>query len=70
MLSETAVDSVISSPLKRAQQTAERFGMPYEVDERWIELAYGEYEGVPHADVPSEVWARWKRERELRARGR
>ena len=36
--------------------------MPYEVDEKWIELAYGVYEGVPHADVPSEVWARWKQD--------
>ncbi len=62
VLSETAVDSVISSPLVRAQQTAERFGLPYEVDEKWIELAYGVYEGVPHADVPSEVWARWKQD--------
>lgn len=60
VLSETPIDTVIASPLKRAQQTAVRFGMPYEVDERWLELAYGEYEGVPHADVPSEVWARWR----------
>jgi alpha-ribazole phosphatase len=60
VLSETAIDSVISSPLKRAQQTAERFGVGYEVDERWLELAYGEYEGVPHADVPSGIWARWR----------
>ena len=30
------------------------------IDERWIELSYGVYEGVPHADVPSEVWRRWR----------
>ena len=62
VLTDTAIDGVISSPLKRAQQTAERFGMPFEIDERWLELSYGEYEGVPHADLPSEVWARWKRD--------
>jgi len=60
VLSTTAVDVVLSSPLKRATQTAERFGMPYEVDERWIELAYGEWEGMTHSAVPSEAWARWK----------
>lgn len=60
VMSQTTIDSVISSPLRRAAQTAEQFGMPYELDERWVELAYGEYEGVPHTDVPSEVWQRWK----------
>jgi broad specificity phosphatase PhoE len=54
------VDELISSPLLRAQQTAEAFGMPFTTDERWIELSYGIYEGVPHADVPSEAWANWK----------
>lgn len=54
------VDFVVSSPLKRAAQTAEAFGRPVELDDRWMELAYGEYEGTPHADVPSEVWSRWR----------
>jgi broad specificity phosphatase PhoE len=54
------IDAVISSPLKRAQQTALEFGLPVETDDRWAELSYGVYEGVPHADVPSEVWQRWR----------
>ncbi|MEM9041909.1 MAG: histidine phosphatase family protein [Actinomycetota bacterium] len=54
------IDAVIASPLKRAQQTASAFGLPIETDERFIELSYGVYEGVPHADVPSEVWNRWR----------
>ncbi len=54
------VDFVVSSPLKRAMQTAVAFGRPVEVDDRWMELSYGEYEGTPHADVPSEVWSRWR----------
>jgi len=57
-----AVDEVIASPLLRAQQTAATFGQPVITDERWIELSYGVYEGVPHADVPSEAWAQWQRD--------
>jgi broad specificity phosphatase PhoE len=47
----TSPDRVISSPLVRARQTAEAFGMPYEVDDRWIELDYGTLDGVPTSDV-------------------
>ncbi len=54
------VDEVISSPLLRARQTADAFGRPVNVDERWIEIAYGKYEGMPHGDVPSEVWNYWR----------
>lgn len=54
------VDAVLSSPLLRARRTAAAFGAEVEVDDRWIELAYGRYEGVPHTDVPSEVWQRWR----------
>lgn len=59
ILGDADVDAVIASPLKRAQQTAAAFGKRVETDERWIELSYGVYEGVPHADVPSEVWNTW-----------
>jgi broad specificity phosphatase PhoE len=48
--------------LARAQQTAKRFGLPVETDERWIELAYGEYEGVSSADVPAAIWDRWRQD--------
>ena len=54
------VDRVVSSPLLRARQTAEAFGAPVEVDERWIELDYGEYDGRPIGEVPAEVWQRWR----------
>ena len=54
------VDLVVSSPLKRAQQTAAAFGWAVDTDARWLELSYGEYEGTPHTDVPSEVWQRWR----------
>lgn len=55
-----AADELISSPLRRAVQTAEAFGAPFTVDERWIELSYGIYEGVTHAEVPSEAWRQWR----------
>jgi probable phosphoglycerate mutase len=54
------VDELVTSPLLRARQTADAFGVPYTIDERWIELSYGEYEGKPVGDVPSEVWRRWR----------
>ncbi|MFV0308066.1 MAG: histidine phosphatase family protein [Desertimonas sp.] len=56
------VDQVISSPLRRARETAAAFGQPVEIDDRWVELSYGIYEGVPHAEVPSEAWANWKQD--------
>ena len=54
------VDAVITSPLRRAQGTAARIDGPIEVDERWIELDYGELDGLPVRDVPAEVWQRWR----------
>jgi broad specificity phosphatase PhoE len=62
-------DRVISSPLLRARQTAEAFNMPYEVDERWVELDYGSLDGVPVADVADDVWARWRVDPNYRAGG-
>lgn len=54
------VDHVISSPLARARQTADAFGVGYEIDERWIEYDYGALEGTPLSQVPREIWSRWQ----------
>ncbi len=54
------VDAVVSSPLARARQTAEPLGVEVGIDERWIELDYGEWEARPVADVPEQTWARWR----------
>ncbi len=57
------VERVVSSPLQRCRATAARLGagdVEVEVDERWIELGYGIYDGMPTGDVPSEVWRRWR----------
>jgi broad specificity phosphatase PhoE len=53
------VDRVISSPLRRAQQTAAAFGQPVDTDERWIEYDYGSLDGTPLAEVSPETWQRW-----------
>ncbi len=54
------VDRVISSPLARARQTAAAFEQPVEIDDRFIELDYGEYDGLALADVPAAVWSAWR----------
>jgi broad specificity phosphatase PhoE len=53
---------VVSSPLARCRETAEAFGAPVEIDEAWIELDYGQYDGVALADVPADEWAAWRRD--------
>jgi broad specificity phosphatase PhoE len=55
-----AAPRVIASPLQRAQETAASLGKPVEVDERWVELDYGEWDGLPLAEVPRQDWARWR----------
>jgi broad specificity phosphatase PhoE len=53
---------VLSSPLLRARQTASELGRPVEVDDRWIELDYGDYDGARLDEVPGEVWDAWRRD--------
>lgn len=50
---------VIASPLLRARQTAARLGPPVGIDERWVEMDYGIYDGLPLGDVPPSIWDRW-----------
>jgi broad specificity phosphatase PhoE len=53
-------ERVIASPLRRARETAEVLSSQVEVDERWIELDYGELDGLPVASVGVDVWERWR----------
>ena len=48
------------SPLARARATASAFGLPVTVDERWAEVDYGVYDGLPLGEVPPEVWANFR----------
>ena len=62
---------LVSSPLGRARDTAEALGLdvPVEVDERWIEVDYGEYEGRALGAVPAELWSRWRADPAFRPPG-
>lgn len=51
---------VIASPLIRARETAAALGSEYEIDDRWIELDYGDLDQMPLRDVPPAVWAKWR----------
>ncbi len=51
---------VVASPLRRAVETAAAFGRDVEVDERWVELDYGEFDGRPIGGVAPDVWAAWR----------
>jgi broad specificity phosphatase PhoE len=51
---------VVTSPLRRSRETADAFGRPVEVDERWVELDYGELDGTPLRDVPIDTWREWR----------
>ncbi|HEY5108663.1 MAG TPA: histidine phosphatase family protein [Acidimicrobiales bacterium] len=63
-LSDTVAGAnrLISSPLSRALDTAEALGtgLSVEVDERWVEVDYGEYDGRKLGDIPAEVWLEWR----------
>ena len=54
------VARVVSSPLLRARATAACFGVDVEIDERWIEIDYGELENQPLNEVATDFWARWR----------
>lgn len=57
----TNIDRVISSPLIRAKQTADAFGLPIEIDQRFIELDYGDFDGMLQKEVPATTWNEWRR---------
>ncbi len=40
------------------------------VDDRWVEVDYGEFECQPLGDIPAEVWRRWRDDRDFRPGGR
>jgi broad specificity phosphatase PhoE len=58
------VARVLSSPLRRARDTAAAIagahGVAVEIDDRLIELDYGDWDGLALTDVPPESWAAWR----------
>ncbi len=61
-----SVDRVISSPLIRAKQTADAFGLPVDVDRRFIELDYGDFDGMLQRDIPALTWREWRHDNNFR----
>lgn len=57
---------VVTSPLARCRSTAAVLaggpggGAPVVVDDRWVELDYGQLDQRPLAELPAELWARWR----------
>jgi probable phosphoglycerate mutase len=60
-----------TSPLSRARDTAAvlDLGRPAVVDERWVEVDYGEFECQPLGAVPAAVWQQWRSDRAFRPAG-
>jgi broad specificity phosphatase PhoE len=56
----SGVDRVVSSPLRRCRETAVAVSPTVDVDDRLVELDYGEFEGVPVADISASTWAAWR----------
>jgi len=54
------VDRIICSPMLRTLQTAEPFGVEPTTDDRWLELHYGEFDGKRLADLPPDIWHKWR----------
>lgn len=63
--------TIHSSPLTRARQTAEILarGREVRVDDRWIEVDYGDYDGMAVGSVPAEEWAKWRSDPHFRPPG-
>ena len=63
-LVESAPTRVVSSPLARARETAEivaqRCGLEAVVDERLIEVDYGEYDGMALGALPRDLTHLWR----------
>jgi broad specificity phosphatase PhoE len=56
---------IVSSPLARCRATAALVagalgGVEVEVDERWLELDYGELDGMALTEVPPATWSAWR----------
>ncbi len=70
-LLERPVAEVRTSPLSRARDTAAllALGVPVTVDERWIEVDYGEFECQPLGGIPAAVWQQWQSDRAFRPEG-
>ncbi len=55
---------LVSSPLVRARQTAHAIaaasGTPVELDDRWVEMDYGDLDGCPASALDAAGWRAWR----------
>ena len=68
-LRDGSIAKVVSSPLARARQTAAAMTDSIEIDERWIEVAYGVFEGRTMGEVGAAQLARWRSDPEFAVEG-
>jgi broad specificity phosphatase PhoE len=60
---------VIASPLRRAVDTARAISDEIEIDERFIELDYGQWDGRAMSEVDPAQWAQWRVDPKFRPPG-
>lgn len=63
----TGADLVVCSPLRRARETAAAIiggGDPV-IDDRWVEIDYGELDGRPVTEAWAPLWEQWRRDPEF-----
>ena len=60
---------VVSSPLRRCLDTARAVVDQPDVDDRFVELDYGELDLMPLRQVPAETWAAWRADPTFRPPG-
>lgn len=72
-LAGSGATRVVSSPLARtfgtATAIAARLGLVVEVDERAVEIDYGDWDGTPLGEVPIEAWRAWRTDPDFRPPG-
>ncbi|MBS1838995.1 MAG: histidine phosphatase family protein [Actinobacteria bacterium] len=61
--------AVVSSPLARTMQTAAAFEAPVTVDDRFVELDYGAWDGRAISEVSESMWAAWRADPHFRPEG-
>jgi probable phosphoglycerate mutase len=60
---------VVSSPLLRAQQTAHAIGSSVVTNDNFIELDYGQWDGIAMSEVDQAQWSQWRNDPSFRPPG-
>lgn len=63
------IAELVCSPLTRTRQTAAAFDCPVTVDDRFVEVDYGSWDGRPLAEISAEMWAAWRGDPHFRPEG-